>query len=186
VNSWIPFSSLMPTDAYGDRHHPSILVTNNISARTAQDHTSHIWLVSNVYKHVIDEMPRPGYIYAYAGEVTAFSVDTRVRNLSHWRPALPEEWSEESHLRISQALGQRVIRFDPDQGRGFTIPGQDGASGLSVGINADGTLLLLPEDERIGGFSLTRTAAVTLALLLHRELAVDSFALAALPEEGTL
>lgn len=179
MNTWIPFSSLMPTDAYGDRHHPSILVTNNISARTAQDHASHIWLTCSVYKHTTNEKTSTGYIRSYAGEVTAFSDrDVRLRSLSHWRPALPEEWSEESHLRISQALGQRVIRFDPDQGRGFTIPGQEGASGLNVGINADGTLLLLPEDERIGGFSLTSTAAVTLALLLHRELVDDSFTLA--------
>lgn len=54
---------------------------------------SHVWLVSMVHTHDREERDG-GYVYADVGEITAFSEpgDMRLRGLTHWRPAVPEEW----------------------------------------------------------------------------------------------
>lgn len=82
---WTAFSDAMPDE------HRTLLVTNNMAARTAQGRMSHVWFVDGVHRHetaIQDER----LTYAEAGEVTAFSEsDMRLRGLTHWRYALPEE-----------------------------------------------------------------------------------------------
>lgn len=94
---WISFSDQMPTPAY-DRANPGpthgyILVTNNISARNRWGRMSHVWLVSMVHTH---DKPNVlgGRTLAEAGEITAFAQpwDMAIRGLTHWRPAIVEEW----------------------------------------------------------------------------------------------
>lgn len=92
MTPWIAFEAQMPTPPHG-----RILVTNNLSAKDAHGFASHAWMVGSVYRHRKQEMSctRPGYVEAYEGEITAFTEDaTRLRNLTHWRPALPEEWGQ--------------------------------------------------------------------------------------------
>jgi hypothetical protein len=56
---------------------------------------SHIWLVSMVHYH--DDRAKMNFdntlCLAMKGEITAFSEgDMEIRGLTHWRPAVPEEW----------------------------------------------------------------------------------------------
>lgn len=98
-SGWISFSDQMPAPAY-DRANPGpthgyILVTNNISARNRWGKMSHVWLVSMV--HTRDKNYEfGGRIVAFAGEITAFAQpgDTPLRGLTHWRPAVAEEWEQ--------------------------------------------------------------------------------------------
>lgn len=81
---WTSFS-----DSMADPHR-LLLVTNNLEARTAQGRMSHVFLVHGVFQHQREEQDG-SFVYAYAGEVTAFDeADRRIRNLTHWRYALPE------------------------------------------------------------------------------------------------
>lgn len=86
---WISFSDQLPDRTHT---HPMILVTNNIEARDSFGHMSHIWLVSMIHTHETQHRFN-NYVIAEAGEITAFenTSDTRIRNLTHWRPAVPEE-----------------------------------------------------------------------------------------------
>jgi hypothetical protein len=59
-----------------------LLVTNNIAARDAFGHYSHVWLTSLVQRK------ESGVFVAFAEPS-----DQLIENLTHWRPALPEEWS---------------------------------------------------------------------------------------------
>lgn len=87
---WIPFTERMPSP-----HSGFLLVTNNLGARDAFGHYSHVWLVSMVHVHERQEKVG-GRIYAEAGEITAFAEpgDWHIRNLTHWRFAIPEEERE--------------------------------------------------------------------------------------------
>ncbi len=84
--TWTAFSDAMPEP------HRLLLVTNNLQARTAQGHMSHVWLVGMVHAHerAVEFLGRS---VADAGEFTAFAhpSDMPLRSLSHWRYALPEE-----------------------------------------------------------------------------------------------
>jgi hypothetical protein len=97
-SGWIAFSDRRPEPQY-DRtregpSHPDILVTNNLEARNRWGNMSHVWLVSMVHYH--DDGPHifNGRELAVQGEVTAFAqpCDQPLRCLTHWRPAVPEEW----------------------------------------------------------------------------------------------
>lgn len=97
-SGWIAFADRRPEPHY-DRNRPgpthaSILVTNNIEARDQWGHMSHLWLVGMVHYH--DDGPHEfaGRVIAEKGEITAYdqSIDMAIRNLTHWRPAVPEEW----------------------------------------------------------------------------------------------
>lgn len=89
---WTPFASQMPPS-----HSGFLLVTNNVEARDAFGHHSHIWLVSMVHVHK-EAVRIGGRDYAEKGEITAFaeSGDHHIRNLTHWRFAIPEEAECES------------------------------------------------------------------------------------------
>lgn len=87
MSNWISFSVQMPP-----RHSGFLLVTNNLEARDAFGHHSHVWLVSMVHTHA-ESASMGGRVYAEKGEITAFAepADRHIRNLTHWRFALPEE-----------------------------------------------------------------------------------------------
>ncbi len=97
-NGWIAFADRRPEPRYERGRevpsHPDILVTNNLEARDRWGRMSHLWLVSMVHYH--DDGPSifNGRELAGKGEITAFAqpCDFALRNLTHWRPAVPEEW----------------------------------------------------------------------------------------------
>lgn len=61
--------------------HPRIIVTNDPDARDSMGAHSHIWLVHMV--HLQDD-----------GKYSAFDdYDMKIHNLTHWRPAIVEDWS---------------------------------------------------------------------------------------------
>lgn len=74
--NWIPLAkgTLPPTTP-----HPKILVTNNLPARDAHGHMSHVWLVSMVHHDSTDD------------SWAAFEGDAKLWGLTHWRYAMPEE-----------------------------------------------------------------------------------------------
>lgn len=92
-NRWIPFSERMPLGAPG-KMHGMILITNNIQARNAFGNSSHVWLVNMVHTHPDGPVELGGRTLAEKDEITAFAHPgwMSLRNLTHWRPALPEEW----------------------------------------------------------------------------------------------
>lgn len=88
---WIAFEDQMPTPPHG-----RILVTNNVEAKDAQGFASHVSLVYAVHHYQFGVSLR-GHVLAEEGEVTAVSeTGVRLRGLTHWRPALPEEWGQGS------------------------------------------------------------------------------------------
>lgn len=96
---WIAFSEHRPEPTYDPKNpgrptHGLILVTNNIEARDRWGHMSHVWLAGMVHYHETAKVWR-GETEAEAGEITAYTEpnDRLVRHLTHWRPAVPEEWS---------------------------------------------------------------------------------------------
>jgi len=86
----------MPEPAYDPKNpgptHGMILVTNNLEGRNRWGKMSHVWLTSIVHTHEADDFK--GHIFAEAGEITAFAEPggLALRSLTHWRPAVPEEW----------------------------------------------------------------------------------------------
>jgi hypothetical protein len=80
--AWIRIDKCVPPKESG-----FLLVTNNIGARDAFGHMSHIWLVSLIFPQ-------------FAGGFSAYAEpsDRRVENLTHWRPAIPEEWKPEKSI----------------------------------------------------------------------------------------
>ncbi len=104
AGGWIAFAERMPEPRY-DRKHPDqpthgmILVTNNLEARNRWDKASHVWLTSMVYVHDRAEVV-DGLTLAEDGEITAYHEPCGggpVRGLTHWRPAVAEEWEEVPH-----------------------------------------------------------------------------------------
>ena len=99
VGGWIAFSDRMPEPAHdpknpGQPTHGYILVTNNLEARNRWGKMSHVWLVSMVHIHE-QEIVFGGMEMAAAGEITAFAEphgNRSLRGLTHWRPAVVEEW----------------------------------------------------------------------------------------------
>lgn len=99
---WIAFADRRPEPQYDPKAkepkptHGMILVTNNIEARDRWGKMSHVWLVGMVHYH--DDGPHEfaGRVRAEKGEITAFAqpCDMDLRGLTHWRPAVPEEWGE--------------------------------------------------------------------------------------------
>lgn len=86
--SWIPFTERMPPPKSG-----FLLVTNNIDARDALGKSSHVWLVSRVHTHENGPEIWNGHTLAEQREITAYAepIWLLLRNLTHWRWALPEE-----------------------------------------------------------------------------------------------
>lgn len=115
-DDWIAFADQRPEPQYDSERegptHPSILVTNNLSARNRWGQMSHLWLVSMVHYH--DERPHilGGRVLAELGEITAFAQpgDMPLRNLTHWRPAVPEEWPESEAL--SARVANRILQLE--------------------------------------------------------------------------
>ena len=86
---WTSFEEERPPADY----HGFLLVTNNMGAVNAFGKMSHVWLVGMVHYH--DDGPSVfcGRTDAEQGEITAFAhpSDMPLRNLTHWRYAIPEE-----------------------------------------------------------------------------------------------
>jgi len=101
TNGWIAFSDRLPTPAYDRKNprptHGMILVTNNLGARDRWGKMSHVWIADMVHIHPEGPNIFNGRTLAEQGEITAFANpgDTLLRNLTHWRPAVPEEWEGE-------------------------------------------------------------------------------------------
>lgn len=97
---WIAFADRMPEPAYDPKSpepkptHGYILVTNNLEAKDRWGKMSHVWLVSMVHTHPGGPHVFNGRTLAEQGEITAFAHpgDWPLRGLTHWRPAVPEEW----------------------------------------------------------------------------------------------
>jgi hypothetical protein len=99
---WVAFADRRPEPQYDPKSrepkptHGMILVTNNLTARDRWGKMPHVWLVGTVHNH--DERPYEfaGRVLAEKGEITAFAqpCDAELRGLTHWRPAVPEEWEE--------------------------------------------------------------------------------------------
>lgn len=91
---WIAFADRRPPNDY----HGRLLVTNNIDARNRYGKMSHVWLVSMVHYHDDAAETINGYTLASLGEITAFAEpgDMTLRGLTHWRPAIAEEFDLET------------------------------------------------------------------------------------------
>lgn len=78
---WISLAERLP-----DKDEPHFLVTNNLEARNAHGHRSHVWLVTMVHEakpgektiHGDDKLQRFGRFSAFD------DADIRVRGLTHW------------------------------------------------------------------------------------------------------
>lgn len=86
--AWTAFSDAMPQPGTNR----TLLVTNNLRARNVFGFASHVWLVEMVHRHE-RAVNLHGRELACPGEVTGYSQPSgaHVRNLTHWRYALPEE-----------------------------------------------------------------------------------------------
>lgn len=105
--NWIAFVDHMPEPAYDRKNpdrptHGKILVTNNLEAVDRWGTMSHLWLVDMVHPHPDSANVFNGKVFAEKGEITAFAQpsDMPLRNLTHWRPAVPEEWDREYLIGI--------------------------------------------------------------------------------------
>lgn len=87
---WIAFADHMPDSDPALKRHGLILVTNNIEARDRYRKKTHVWLTTMVHSG--------------AGEITCFAepTDIRIRNLTHWRPAIAEEWPDHYYSRARE------------------------------------------------------------------------------------
>ena len=114
ATGWIAFSERMPEPRYNPENpgptHGYILVTNNLEARDRWGKMSHVWLVAMVHTHETDNVFN-GNVLAVAGEITALAHpgDMRVRGLTHWRPAVPEEWVCEADSREEAEVGPPAV-----------------------------------------------------------------------------
>lgn len=79
--NWIPLAEHLPPE-----DGPKVLVTNNMGARNAFGHMSHVWLVSMVHKiepgeetiHGEDKLAKWGRFMAFS------EFDNVIANLTHW------------------------------------------------------------------------------------------------------
>lgn len=78
---WIPLADRLP-----EKDEPHFLVTNNLDARNAHGHRSHVWLVTMVHEHKPgDKTIHNGDALQEFGRFSAFDdADIRVRGLTHW------------------------------------------------------------------------------------------------------
>lgn len=78
---WIPLVERLPAD-----DEPHFLVTNNLDARDAHGHRSHVWLVTMVHEHKSGDMTlRGGDARQEYGQFSAFDEsDYHLRGLTHW------------------------------------------------------------------------------------------------------
>lgn len=98
IPTWIAFADRRPEPQYDPANpgptHGAILVTNNIDARNRWEKMPHVWLVEMVHYHDGGPHVFNGRELAEKGEITAFAPgDMTLRGLTHWRPAVPEEWT---------------------------------------------------------------------------------------------
>lgn len=84
---WIELANCRPLDPCGP-----ILVTNNLAARDALGHMSHVWLVTMVHRWTPGERDINGRIgLEHYGRFTAFDgMGQRLRNLTHWADPFAE------------------------------------------------------------------------------------------------
>lgn len=81
-NQWVSLSAREPPEDC-----PRLLVTNNVTARDAFGHHSHIWLTSMVHKQK-------------DGSYSAFDEhDMKLHGITHWRYAVPEDSGVETTSR---------------------------------------------------------------------------------------
>lgn len=73
-NQWVSLAERMPP-----ANCPRLLVTNNVNARDAIGHASHLWLVHMVHKYA------DGTFGAFTDH------DLKLHGLTHWRYAVPED-----------------------------------------------------------------------------------------------
>jgi len=131
VDDWIAFADQMPEPRYDSKNpgptHGMILVTNNVEAVDRWGTKSHVWLVSMVHEHPDGPHIFNGRELAVQGEITAFAHpgDIPLRNLTHWRPAVPEEWEERSSLikELADSLESLATFYGTSgPGRPFAYP----------------------------------------------------------------
>lgn len=109
---WISFDQFRPTDI--KLTHGSILVTNAKDEKDERGNASHVWLVDMVHFHDQDNSFE-GQVLGYKGEVTAYTdfsddIMKSIRGLSHWRPALIEEWPKSRVIEsVSDTETQKLI-----------------------------------------------------------------------------
>lgn len=78
---WKPVKDGLPK-----RPHPLILVTNNIEARNAHGHHSHVWLARLIFENGDGNKSEYGSFYAYKkGSCIVIS------HVTHWRYAVLED-----------------------------------------------------------------------------------------------
>ncbi len=118
-SGWIAFSDRMPEPAY-DRKNPGpthgmILVTNAIDARDRWGRMSHVWIVNMVHAHPNGPHIFNGRELAVQGEITAFAHpgDMSLRGLTHWRPAVLEEWTDTARPSVDVAVSDEAGGWNP-------------------------------------------------------------------------
>ncbi len=85
--------------------HGLILVTNNIRALNAHGKKSHVWLTTMIHEST-DE---PGTFTCFPEPFDPYTARP-VLYLTHWRPALPEEWPQPSvSAKTGSAANARAI-----------------------------------------------------------------------------
>lgn len=84
IKAWLPIRKRDMRKQAG-----AVLVTNNLDARDSFGKMSRLWLTS-----LIQWAPLDGYC--------AYSEDRLIRNLTHWRPAIPEEWIERKRRKAGK------------------------------------------------------------------------------------
>lgn len=82
---WIAFSDRVPP-----KDHPKVFVTNLLGSIDGLCHIDHVWMVDLVFEQK-DGEPRG---WMHAGLYYSFDEYDGITygNLTHWRPAFPEEW----------------------------------------------------------------------------------------------
>lgn len=78
---WIPLAERRPAE-----DEPHFLVTNNLEARNAHGHRSHVWLVMMIHEHEPgDKTIHDRDAFQEFGRFSAFTeCDSRLRGLTHW------------------------------------------------------------------------------------------------------
>lgn len=80
--TWLPIATANIAEPHG-----VILVTNNLRALDAYGKKSHVWLTTMIH----EDSEEPGTYSCYPEPFDPFH-SSKVHFLTHWRPALPEEW----------------------------------------------------------------------------------------------
>lgn len=92
-NQWVSLAERMPP-----ANCPRLLVTNNVNARDAIGHASHLWLVHMVHKYA------DGTFGAFTDH------DLKLHGLTHWRYAVPEDSHVETSRDVEDAARYRFLR----------------------------------------------------------------------------